>query len=68
MDFVTVSTRYRVVIPLKIRKILGIEPGQKLRMIAYENQVTLILVRPVKEARASLKGIDPTIEREEADR
>lgn len=68
MDSVTVSPKYQVVIPQKIRKQLALKPGQKLRVIAYDNQVVLILIRPVKNARGSLKGIDTTIQREEDER
>jgi AbrB family looped-hinge helix DNA binding protein len=68
MDSVTVSSRFQVVIPQEIRKLLGIKPGQKLRVIALDNQVILIPVRPVEAAIGSLKGIDTTVAREEDDR
>jgi AbrB family looped-hinge helix DNA binding protein len=68
MDSVTVSPKYQVVIPQKIRKQLALKPGQKLRPTTYDNQVVLILFRPVKNARGSLKGIDTTIQREEDER
>ena len=42
MDTVTVSPKFQVVIPLKVRKLLGMKPGQKMHVIAYDNQVVLI--------------------------
>lgn len=64
MDTVTVSPKYQVVIPLAIREELGLTPGEKLRVIRYQDRVELIPVRPIQAMRGFLKGIDPTIERE----
>jgi AbrB family looped-hinge helix DNA binding protein len=68
MDVVTVSPKYQVVIPLKVRERMRVKPGQKMHVIAYDNMVVFIPVRPIKQARGSLKGIDTRIEREEEDR
>jgi AbrB family looped-hinge helix DNA binding protein len=68
MDSVTVSPKFQVVIPRAVRERLGMKPGQKMRVIAYDNQVVLIPVRPIQEARGSLKGIDTNVQREEEDR
>lgn len=68
MESITVSPKYQVVIPLKVRKMLGIQRGQKMQVIAYENRVVLIPMRPIQEARGSLKGMDTHVQREEEDR
>jgi AbrB family looped-hinge helix DNA binding protein len=68
MDAVTVSPKYQVVIPLKVRERMRVKPGQKMHVIAYDNMVVFIPVRPIKLARGSLKGIDTRIERDEEDR
>ncbi len=65
MDSVTVSPKFQVVIPLKVRQMLHIKSGQKMQVIAYNNRVVLIPVRPIQEARGSLKGMDTTIAREQ---
>jgi len=65
MESVTVSTKYQVVIPLKIRKLLGVKAGQKMQVIAYNNRMVLIPVRPIQEARGSLKGMNMDGFREE---
>jgi AbrB family looped-hinge helix DNA binding protein len=64
METVTVSPKYQIVIPRSMREAMGIKPGQKIRLIRYNNVVHLIPVRPIEEARGFLKGIDTTIERE----
>lgn len=68
MDAVTVSPKYQVVIPLKVREKMRVKPGQKMHVISYDNMVVFIPIRPIKQARGSLKGIDTKIERDEADR
>jgi len=64
METVTVSPKYQVVIPSRFRKQLDMKPGQKVRMILYDNRIEMIPVKSMEEARGFLKGIDTTIERE----
>jgi len=61
----TVSPKFQVVIPLKVRQALGIRPGQKIQVIPYEGRIELIPFRPLGQARGFLKGIDTSIEREQ---
>ena len=64
MTTVTVSTKYQVVIPEEVRKSMDLRPGTKVQVIAYDNRVEFIPLRPAKEMRGFLKGIDTTIARE----
>jgi AbrB family looped-hinge helix DNA binding protein len=64
METVTISPKFQVVIPRAIRDSLGIRPGQKVQVIPYGNRIELIPVRPIKETRGFLRGIDTTVERE----
>jgi AbrB family looped-hinge helix DNA binding protein len=64
METVTISPKYQVVIPSAVRKSLGVRPGQKVRVILYDNRIELIPVRPIKETRGFLKGIDTSVQRE----
>jgi AbrB family looped-hinge helix DNA binding protein len=64
MEVVTVSPKYQVVIPLRVRQSLGIKPGNKVQVILYENRIELIPLKPIKNMRRFLKGIDTTIERD----
>jgi AbrB family looped-hinge helix DNA binding protein len=65
METVTVSPKYQVVIPLKVRESLGIQPGQKVRVISYQNRIELIPVKSIKEMRGFLKGLDTTMDRDD---
>lgn len=64
MEAVTVSPKFQIVIPRRIRQSLDIQPGQKIQVIRYGNRIELIPLRPIQEARGFLKGIDTTVERE----
>jgi AbrB family looped-hinge helix DNA binding protein len=64
MEVVTVSPKYQVVIPARIRKSLGIKPGQKVQVILYEGRIEMIPIIPMKNARGFLEGIDTRIERD----
>jgi AbrB family looped-hinge helix DNA binding protein len=65
MDLVTVSPKYQIVIPQKVREMLGVKTGQKMVVLAYDDRIILIPARPIHEARGSLKGMDTTVDREE---
>lgn len=64
METVTVSPKYQVVIPSRVRELLGVEPGQKVKVIPYDNRIEMIPVKPIREARGFLTGIDTLVERE----
>jgi len=64
MESVTVSPKYQVVIPKKVREQLGIEPGQKVQVIVFDGRIELIPIIPIDQARGFLDGISSDIERE----
>lgn len=64
MTVVTVSSKYQIVIPKEVRASLGIEPGQRMRVLRHGNHVAVIPVRPIREARGSLPGIDTNVPRD----
>lgn len=64
MEPVTISPKFQVVIPRRIREALGLRPGQKVQAIQYGNRIELVPVRPLSEARGLFRGIDTDIERE----
>lgn len=65
MEVVTVSPKYQVVIPLSVRRSLGLKPGQKVQVVLYDNRIELIPIVPVKKMRGFLKGIDTSIKRDD---
>lgn len=64
MEIVKVSPKYQVVVPLRIRKSLGIKAGTKVHVLQYENRIEYIPVKDIKKMRGFLQGIDTTIIRE----
>jgi AbrB family looped-hinge helix DNA binding protein len=64
MGKVTISPKFQVVIPKEIREKLGLLPGQRVEAIAYEDRIELIPLRPIRQMRGFLKGIDTSIKRE----
>ena len=67
MQTVTVSPKYQVVIPRKVRESLQLRPGQKMQVVQYEGRVELIPEKDVTERRGFLKGINTEFKRD-ADR
>jgi AbrB family looped-hinge helix DNA binding protein len=65
MDTVRVSPKYQVVIPRRVREALRIQPGQRIRVLAYQGRIEFIPVKRMKQMRGFLKGIDTTVERDE---
>jgi AbrB family looped-hinge helix DNA binding protein len=68
METVTISPKYQVVIPKSIRERLGLSPGQKVQAIAIGERIELVPVRPARELRGMLRGMDTTFERDKEDR
>lgn len=64
MNVVTISPKFQVVIPRAIREQLALEPGQRVRALAYDNRVEFIPERPLKSMRGFLRGVDTTVRRE----
>lgn len=64
METVTISPKYQVVIPRKVREQMGLRPGQVVQVIVYENRIELVPVRPIQDLRGFLRGIDTSVERE----
>ena len=56
MDTVTVSPKFQVVIPKKLREELKLRPGQKLLMFVTDGGIRLEAPRPITELRGMLEG------------
>ena len=61
---VIVSPKYQIVIPKAVRETLKLKPGQRMRVIEYDNRIELIPDREISELRGFLKGIDIEFSRE----
>ena len=64
MNTVTLSPKFQVVIPQAIRQQMHLTAGDKFHVIRHGDRVEFIPVRPMKELRGFLSGMDTTIERE----
>ena len=64
METVVVSGKFQVLLPRTVREPLSIRPGQKIQVIRHENRIELIPLKPAKEMRGFLRGIDTDTERE----
>jgi AbrB family looped-hinge helix DNA binding protein len=64
VSVVTVSPKYQVVIPQRIREALGLKPGQKVEALQFLDRIEFIPVRPIKAMRGFLKGIDTRVPRD----
>lgn len=68
MDTVTLSPKFQVVIPRRVRERMKLRAGEKFEVISFDDRIELIPIRPMSEMRGFLKGLDPTFERENEDR
>ncbi len=65
MYAVTLSPKFQVVIPLPVRRSMGLRSGLKMQVIEYEGRIELIPDRDITELKGFLKGINTEIDREE---
>ena len=65
MSIVTISSRYRIVVPRDARERLGLKPGQQVQVLPLEGRIELVPLRPIEAARGFLRGIDTTVPRDE---
>jgi len=65
MTTVTISPKFQVVIPKDIRESLGLKAGQKIQAIQYDGRIEFVPVRPAREMRGFLRGIDTDVPRED---
>jgi AbrB family looped-hinge helix DNA binding protein len=63
MNVVTISPKFQVVIPRDIRDRLELEPGQKVQALVFGNRIEFIPLRPAREMRGFLRGLDTTVHR-----
>jgi AbrB family looped-hinge helix DNA binding protein len=64
MDTVTISPKFQVVIPRRLREQLGLKAGGKMRVIRYGDRIELLPARNASELRGFLKGMDTSVPRD----
>jgi AbrB family looped-hinge helix DNA binding protein len=64
VETVKLSPKYQVVIPRSMREGLKLSPGQEVAVIRYRGRIELVPMKPVREMRGFLRGVDTSVERE----
>ena len=65
MSTVTLSPKYQVVIPQRVREKMGLKPGERFHVITYDGRVELVPVRKMRDMRGFLRGLNSDIPRDE---
>ncbi|MDL1971903.1 MAG: AbrB/MazE/SpoVT family DNA-binding domain-containing protein [Deltaproteobacteria bacterium] len=68
MNIVTISTKYQVVIPKKVRKLLNLKKGQRMIVVVKDGIINLLPERPLSEMKGIFKGMTTEDLREERER
>ena len=64
MEAVTISPKFQIVIPRKIRDFLKLKPGLKVQVMVYGNRIELIPLKKISDMRGFLEGISTDVDRE----
>jgi AbrB family looped-hinge helix DNA binding protein len=57
MQLVRVSPKFQVVIPKKVRDVMGLRPGEDLQILILEDSIRLVRPRTVKQLMGIAKGM-----------
>ena len=68
METVRVSKKYQVVIPEKLREEAGIHAGDRMMAILKNGILQYVPVRPLRETKDMIRGLDTRNLRDETDR
>lgn len=64
MEAVTISPKFQIVIPRKIRDYLKLKPGLKVQVMVYGDRIELIPLKKISDMRGFLEGISTEVDRE----
>ncbi len=64
MEIVSVSSKYQVVIPKKIREKMEIKPEKRVIMIPQRGRIAVVRQKEMSEMQEVIKGMDTQVERE----
>ena len=68
MESVTVSSKYQVIIPERVRREAGIRPGDKMAVIVKHNIIHYVPIKPLDATKGMVPGLDTIGLRDEHDR
>jgi AbrB family looped-hinge helix DNA binding protein len=64
MNRTTLSPKFQIVIPKAVRRTLKLRPGTQFNVISHQGSIELLPVRPAKQMRGFLRGIDTSVSRD----
>ncbi len=64
METVTISPKFQVVIPRKVRESMGLRSGEKAKVFSFRNRIEIVPARDIRVLRGYLQGIDTSFVRE----
>lgn len=64
METVTITSKFQVMIPQRIRESMRLRSGPKARVLCFRDRIEIIPIRGVRSLRGYLKGIDTKVVRE----
>ena len=67
MEVTTISSKFQLVIPRKIREQFNLKPGQKVAFLPLKKTLRLVIVPSIEDAYGMLKGMETENLREEED-
>lgn len=67
MEVTTISSKFQLVIPRKIREQFNLKPGQKVVFLPYKKTLRMVIVPSIEDAYGMLKGMEADNLREEED-
>jgi AbrB family looped-hinge helix DNA binding protein len=65
MDALTLSPKFQLVIPKRIREAMKLKAGTQMQVVQYGDRIEFIPVRPMQAVRGMLKGMNTDFERED---
>jgi AbrB family looped-hinge helix DNA binding protein len=65
MESVTISPKFQVVIPKRVRKSMRLKPGQRMQVVEFGSRIEFVPIGKMSRLRGIAKGIDTTLVREE---
>ncbi|MGD0805052.1 MAG: AbrB/MazE/SpoVT family DNA-binding domain-containing protein [Candidatus Bathyarchaeia archaeon] len=68
MESVTVSSKYQVIIPERVRREAGIKPGDRMAVIVKHNIIHYVPIKPLGATKGMVPGLDTSDLRDEYDR
>ncbi len=65
MNTLTLSPKFQLVIPKRIREAMNLKAGTHMQVVQYGDRIEFIPVRPMQAVRGMLKGMNTDIDRED---